>query len=474
MWTAGHGSSSLLDNAFEQNVYWEVFGVMAATITQAPSLNASGLRAHLLSLQGQSNVILQINIDPATGLQVGSSNEVQINREALAITGGLMEYPFDWSWHPLAYGDEVSDSFNSAIGPIVPVVAVVGVWVAFIVIEQALFVKRKGDRWHLWLIVAATSLGGISMWCSMLLRVAGVYVTGDACTIDMTFSLGAAFVGLVPALLMPYAGLCVLIGDTQTKASEPSAARAEGGTEAVGGTQLARAPAPPRPLHQRARRCRRAAGGLGVPHHARGAELHVADGGDAVAIGRHVAGDHRTGRGAGDAFDVHCLPWAQVARVRAVPVRCGGDRRLHGAAGQPAVDVLGGGCRPPVRLPVHRRRPCDGTAAGRRDGRRHPLLFVGVHFSRMQLSRSSLTTLVASLEHRSSEQTAEIAQCRGQLDALSRMLDYIALNSPLPTDYAAALSAASTYSSFETAVITAWRASQRGSGRRQWPSRCSR
>ena len=218
VWKGGDGSSSLEDDAYHQNVYWEAFGVMAAAITQAPSLNATGLRAGVLSLQGQSDILLQIDIDPATGIQAGYKNPVvQVNRDGVAVTDGPMEYPFDWPWHPLAYGDDVSASFEAAIDPLVLVVAVVGAWVGSIVIEQAVYAKRMGGRWHLWLMVAATSLGGIGLWCSMLLLVAGVTVSGDGRTFDLTFSLGAAFVGLVPALVLTYAGLCVLIGDTQTQ-----------------------------------------------------------------------------------------------------------------------------------------------------------------------------------------------------------------------------------------------------------------
>jgi hypothetical protein len=78
-------------------------------------------------------------------------------------------------------------------------------------------------------------------------------------------------------------------------------------------------------------------------------------------------------------------------------------------------------------------------------------VFVGLQFSRMQLSRNGLTVLVASLESVINKQkdslkaeTETNAVLRNQMTLLCKMMEHININTPTRTEYAFAMSMATT------------------------------
>lgn len=50
------------------------------------------------------------------------------------------------------------------------IISVLGAWVALIITEQSIFLKRRGNRsWPVWLFLVAVSLGGVAVWCAQVM-----------------------------------------------------------------------------------------------------------------------------------------------------------------------------------------------------------------------------------------------------------------------------------------------------------------
>ena len=224
IWKQGAGLSNLLDNDGKGLLYFSALGILTAAVTRTASLSAADMRGALLSLKGEQALLTGIDFDNVTGVNVAKSSSInaQVTRAGIvnATAFSHIEYPFDWPWHPLKYGDVVSTYINPTIVVGAIVVAVLGAWVASIVVEQAVYAARKGHRWWLWLMVVAVSLGGVGIWCTQLLTASSLTVTADGATLDMRFSVAAILSGLPPTLVLTYAGLVALIGDVEVKPSK--------------------------------------------------------------------------------------------------------------------------------------------------------------------------------------------------------------------------------------------------------------
>ena len=481
LWKNGSGSTLQPIYASYQYLYPAGLQIMAAAIARSASLSAADLRAAFLSLSGESGLLGSLDFSNLTGTnQARASLVSQVNRTGALVfdvysNATLIEYPYDWPWHPLQYGDDVPSSLNQATILIAVVIAVLGAWVASIIVEQSVFVRRKGGRWWLWLMVVAASLGGVGQWCAMLMMASGVSITppvlpvsASASEFAMLFSLPGAFVSLVPCLLLTWLGLVVLITDVESQSMR--------GQSRTSQTQM---------LLREQKEAKKKRAALSwrehVIHLYQAMSWRVLLGGMLIAVGLPltrlpltqqiwlVSAEPHLARWSWAVtvlLDVLVVPlcmlvyfhglrwrvsavflfaaivmqdwlvgyaslqWTYEAVGRGVP-----SVFLHGQVSQEAVQLLAG---------IIAACIC--------------LAFISLQFSRMQLSRNGLSVLVASLEQTTAQQKADIARAttrsttlRTQLDSVCRMLDFISLNSHLPTEYAFVLAFSSTFSTFQSA-----------------------
>ena len=472
LWQNGTGSTEP-DNLYEY-LYWSAFGIVGAAVTRADSLDPAGLRAALLSLNGQQSLLTELEFDNTTGVNVAIGSQVgQTNS-----TGGAtaIVYPYDWPWRKVAYGDALSSSLDQTPVLIAVIIAVLGAWVASIIVEQSVFVRRRGGPWPLWLLVVASSLGGASLWCSMLMMTTGLsLVLPDGESQSISWSVSSAFLSLLPCLVLTYLGLAVLIGDVELPVKQ------RGQTRAVQAQQM---------LEEKEAKKKRAAVSAynHVIHLLQSVSWRVAVGGLIVAAAlpwtrltlQSVWAVSGTYEVAGWSWAVtllldallvplsmllcfHALRW-RVAGVFVFAAAVLQDWLVQYAAMNWTYAPYGDGVPAALQRGLVSQEGMQllaGIIAAA-----VCLSFIGLQFSRMHLSRNGLTVLVATLEERGQRQRAQLDsaaqvndQLRQQLDAVTRMLDFITLNTPLPTEYAFLLAWSSTYATFQAACANAANAS---------------
>ena len=333
--------------------------------------------------------------------------------------------------------------------------SVLGAWVAQIIVEQAIFVRRQGGMWRLWLLVVALALGGVSIWCAQLTATAALTVSKpDSSSLPVLFSADVSLLAALPALCLTWCGLIVLIGDTQrcNVTSVPPK------TTAAQQQQLSATDH----LDHLWQSCswRVVLGGLLVSA--------------AVVVTRTVLwyvwvqdatleSDNWAWLGttlldlllipAAMLIYFHAFRW-RIVGVFAFVVAVMADYQIHLLSmnfsyAEPGTTTL------PKALLTADVSEHAVTFAASIIAATICLIFVGLQFSRMRLSRNALSGVVGNMEthvkqlktkQRASEQ--HIAQLQAQLTTMSRIQELIALCTPQATETAFTLAASTTHNHY--------------------------
>ena len=455
--------------------YWVALDVLQAAISQAVSLNTADLRDGMLSLNGEICTLGLLNFSSSNGVNVAALSIVR-QMNALGAISNLQTgtadiiYPYPWPWPAvIKSGDEMDALQSNGLVLVAVVICVLGAWVGQIIIEQSIFVRRNAGLWQVWLVVVALALGGVGVWCSQLMMASAVEVAKpNGSTLAVQFSSAVAMLALLPAVILTWCGLMVLMIDLENSASR-----------GVGHQPELR-----RQLEQH-REGKRKIEALSTYAHV-SQMLHVARwramvGGliitAAVILSRftlwHVWVHDATWGSAGWAWvvmtilDAALIPLSTflffhtlrgrilAAFLFAAAVITDWQIQLAGLTFYygPGVNAL------PVTLHTgdissDALQLVVGILAAL-----ICLIFVGLQFSRMRLSRNGLTMLVASLEAVIDRQrrnlrasTDHVAQLKRQLDQMARLIELININSPLPTEYGFVMASCATYSTFANFV----------------------
>jgi len=108
------------------------------------------------------------------------------------------------------------------------------VWVAQIITEQAIFARRRGGWYRVWLAVVALSLGGVGVWCNMLVQSTALTTTLPGASVNqaVNWSLGVLLLSALPSVVLTFCGLLTAISDVEASNAKQRANRA-GGTSQV-------------------------------------------------------------------------------------------------------------------------------------------------------------------------------------------------------------------------------------------------
>ena len=360
------------------------------------------------------------------------------------------------------WGDEIVSSITSAPILAAVVIAVLGAWVATITLEQAMFVKSEGGWWQMWLAVVSVSLGGVGVWCSMVMANTGLSLSkmdGEA-PLPLDFSFSAAFLGLLPCFTLTWAGLMVSVGDFENQQD-----MAQGSVE------------------------------VREQHRLRQKRAAVSVMAQVDLLKRSVSKRQLLGSALiASAVLLTRLPlmsmWVMAATSRTPPWAWAVTSLLDGVMIASALLFIMHAVRWKVLgVVMFASAVMQDWLIGTSSIRWYLassvpsapsalyelcvsattvqlvagiiaccicLIFIGLQFSRMKLSRNGLSALVASLEQVAKQlkeavtkRDSQLMQQRQELNKLCRMLDCISLLSSHPTEYAYALSQASTYFTFQ-------------------------
>ena len=203
------------------------FESLKAALASTASLGSIDLRQAFLSLNGTC-FLTGILFDPATGTNQGFSSSPQQATAAglVAVNSTSLVYPFDWPWTRIRVGDGLLQSQSSSTVVISAVMAVLGCWVGQIVLEQAVFVRRRGGWYQLWLFVVAVAMGLAGMWCSQFNQTIAVTVTvpTTGLSLPLSTSLWVALCASLSAVLLTWVGLLVLMGDVAAEITDSQVA----------------------------------------------------------------------------------------------------------------------------------------------------------------------------------------------------------------------------------------------------------
>ena len=268
VWAAG---ANVTGFPFVGYAYTGAIDILAAALAQSKSAKPADVRAALQGLNGQTALLSSLGFSNVTGINIAAdSTIIQIQSDgtyryianqssyALGYNTSAILYPYkydttptqrnhagewymyqlcvadcarslcfcpwccvgcSWPWVGLVQpGDELDHSQSSSLVILGVVICVLGAWVAQIIVEQSIFVRRKGGWYQLWLLVVALALGVVSIWCSVLMTASALNVSeangGGSLSIDYAFDM--ALVALLPAILLTWCGLMVLMGDVET------------------------------------------------------------------------------------------------------------------------------------------------------------------------------------------------------------------------------------------------------------------
>ena len=211
--------------------YPSMFEIFKAALFTARSLSSEDLREAFLALSGTNSYAREVQLDPLTGVNDGSVTWIsQLNRTAgsvIALNVSQLIYHYDWPWSLLQVGHALSMSQSSTNIIVGWVLVMLGCWVAQIILEQAVFVRRRGGWYQLWLGLVATSLGGAGVWCSQWTMSSALTLTKptDGSPLPISFSFDVAILAVLPALLLTWCGLMVLMRDVENNSSEVAHAK---------------------------------------------------------------------------------------------------------------------------------------------------------------------------------------------------------------------------------------------------------
>ena len=205
--------------AFLAELFVSNFDVLNAAFIAAASPSNQDLRTAWLGLAQHHYytwVGRNISIDPVTGINTAAVVlPTQINASGVytILDYHQIIYPAQWPWSRIVIGGSIPSS-QSNLGVLVGVfLAVLGCWVAQIVLEQAVFVRRQNGWYQFWLGVVTLTLGGAGLWCAVLMQASGLTTSLEGASQSISFSLPIALLALLPALLLTFAALMVMMQD---------------------------------------------------------------------------------------------------------------------------------------------------------------------------------------------------------------------------------------------------------------------
>ena len=450
-----------------------IFEIFKAALSTTASLSSSDLRTAFLALNGTRSYSRPVNLDPLTGVNDGSVTYIaQLNRTVgpVLVDTSLLIYPYDWPWSRLQIGDALVMAQSSTNVIIGWVLVMLGCWVAQILVEQAVFVRRRGGWYQVWLGVVATSLGGAGVWCSQWTMSSAVTLTrpDNNASIAVQFSLDVALLALLPALILTWLGLMVLMRDVEDSSAEVANAKHSAAHVA---RQINK--------EQRAEKRKRAAlSPKAHLYHLRDSvSLNALLGGVLVAVGVDVCRVTLFHNWTMQATVVSsAAAWAVSVIVEVVLLVPALLMYFHALKWRTAaVFMLSGAVMIDWQVQVSLATFEYAAATEMSPSSLYTLLlsatavqiitgiitavtcfgFIGLQFSRMQLSRNGLSILVASLENVINKLKAALQQeqqqsgcLRVQADELVRMVEAINIVRPIPKEYAWALASCSNTSTF--------------------------
>ena len=138
--------------------------VIRAALAATASLSSDDIRAALLSVSG-STYAQRVRFNNVTGNNDASASVAyQLHPTGSVIIQNLSQlaYPAPFPWQRTVVGDTVTVAQQGSTVVVAVVISVLGCWVAQIMLEQAVYVKRRGGGglYLLWLLVVAVALGG--------------------------------------------------------------------------------------------------------------------------------------------------------------------------------------------------------------------------------------------------------------------------------------------------------------------------
>ena len=457
--------------------------VLKAALTTAASLSSDDLRAAFLSLNG-SSFLTQVRMDPDTGTNPGA---VPIPGQLTAASviptlltnPAQMLFPFDWPWRRVQVGDPLTYYGSPPSVIYALVLCVVGLWAAQILLEQTVFLRRKGAAWQPWLLMVAFTFGGVGVCCCQLEYIAASTFTlaqppyGDptGASLAISYSLAVSLIALfLPGFLCSLAGFTLIVSAIPVIGALPTPPSRSGKPPRVGHLWHDRASVDVR-IHAEER-----------------AQIVLSMRQRAILLLRHVTPRFVAGMLLIDA-SIWCTRllltlsvWRMDAKVAvsregsalslvvtllvlnpSLLAYCHAVRhRLVGVAGLVVavyVDFQNSLANAAVTYHpwAQRTHAAPGLYAVTLPtwalevftgiiGAASVFLFLGLQFSRLQLSRNGLTTLIARQQAQLSKlaasytaQTDEVTALRGQADTLVRMLEVINMVRPEGKEFALAL-----------------------------------
>ena len=149
-----------------------------------------------------------------------------------------------------AVGDSVTQSQTAVFVIIGVLVTVLSSWVASIISEQAIFNHGRGDLRGaaVWLLLTAIAMGGGGMWCALLMQASGIVVNASPdpsiTTLPITFAIDLTLACLPLAIIPAWIGLLMMIGSldkARQAMNAKKAAEAAEGAERSTSTQSGQA-----------------------------------------------------------------------------------------------------------------------------------------------------------------------------------------------------------------------------------------
>ena len=461
-WKTYFSSSAALTN--QQSLFPSAFEMIKAALYLTVSLSSPDLRSAFLALNG-TTYVRAVAFNPITGVNdasITSPVQIQSDRGLVGISLATpIIYPYPWPWSRIQVGDELelAQSVTSIIVSIV--IVVLGCWVGQIIVEQAVFIRRRDGWYKAWLALVAVAIGIAGIWCSQFNMSAAVTVTlpvtGTVLPID--WSLWVAICAAIPAVVLSWLGLIVLMQDVEN-------VKAESKKQRTGVAHLARQA---RKDAEDAKRKKAAlSNSAHLVHLKESTTWRVMVGGllvcAAMWLSRYILWSvwsvQATWQPSSGAWAIsillsiilicpamlmyyHAMKWRTPA-VFLLAFALLIDWQVHVNMGKfvYASSVLS---TPSALYTV----PLSSTAVALITGIICAITcfgFVGLQFSRMQLSRNGLSVLVVSLESVINKLRAnlehsenEVLKTRKQADQMAKIIECINILRPISKEYAFAL-----------------------------------
>ena len=455
-WQSYYSSSAAITT--QQALYPMSFEMLKAALYRTASLSSDDLRAAYLSLNG-STYIRRVLLNPLTGTNDGAipiAQQIQGAAGAQLVSATYpLVYPNPWPWSRVEVGDPLKSSQSLTTIVVSVVMAVLGCWVGQIIVEQAVYVRRRGGLYPLWLLLVAVAVGGGGVWCSQFNMASAVSISipVTGVVLPLQWSLWVAVLAWFPAVLITWCGLMACMQKVEASRHAKKEAEEE-------------------------RKKKAALSNVAHFHHLRGKmSWRVAVGGVCVMAAMWLSrvtlwadwSVQATFVGSSEAWVIsavlgvtlvcpavlmyfYALRW-RVTAVFMLSTALVVDWQVHLTMGEFVYQqsVLGAPSAlytvllSSTAVSVITGIVCAITCFG----------FVGLQFSRMQLSRNSLSVLVASLESvinkLKTRQTAlqqEVTRQRAQADALVKLIECINIVRPIAKEYSFALAMSANMATF--------------------------